>query len=62
MTVSPETKSVRIERTYPTAGEHVWRLWTTGYSSFDRITSSARVSSCPPSASAANVNAPTVTS
>ncbi|MEV5888310.1 SRPBCC family protein [Nonomuraea fuscirosea] len=30
MTVSPETQSVRIERTYATTPEHVWRLWTTG--------------------------------
>ncbi|GAA3262568.1 SRPBCC family protein [Nonomuraea helvata] len=30
MTISPETKTVRIERTYATTPEHVWRLWTTG--------------------------------
>jgi uncharacterized protein YndB with AHSA1/START domain len=30
MTVSPETQSVRIERTYATTPQHVWRLWTTG--------------------------------
>lgn len=30
MTISPATKTVRIERTYATTPEHVWRLWTTG--------------------------------
>ncbi|GAA2866746.1 SRPBCC family protein [Nonomuraea rubra] len=30
MTISPVAKTVRIERTYATTPEHVWRLWTTG--------------------------------